>query len=278
MGCCQNKEIYIGCACDCWGKGQYKGGIKAAFPGSEDSDQQEEIVISQPEAPVSADPFAASETFQATSASPSTAPAQPEVQPTVTSQPAPELPKESSSTQKEEKKPLPKPVLSEQLHLTGKWAQWLTNEPSARLVQDFTHDRQGTALLRLCVKLSSQSFSFQVVSPSRDWTWRLFPNDAKAHWMGHFSKEGQLLAGQRDQVPVGIGDGKKGHSLNFHVVESTDAVATIWVEVPVQSDGAQQHLQPNAEGYRVWYTLEDTGVQLTAGDGIDLNRYKYLLG
>lgn len=169
--------------------------------------------------------------------------------------------------------PLPPPLpLKEPLYLTGAWAKWATNLAAGKLIQ--VPAPEGFARLRLCVKMTSQSFSFQVVSADRGWKWRLYPRDAKNLKFTHVSKEGKLSPGDPDAVVVALGDLKAGHGLNFHVLESDGAIVTVWLEVPVRSTGDALVLKDDSPaGYRVWYTLEDTGVQYTGGDGIDLNKY-----
>jgi hypothetical protein len=117
-----------------------------------------------------------------------------------------------------------------------------------------------------------------------DFTWRLYPRDAVPIKLGgfiktHVSKEGWLTNGDPSAVAVGLGDLKIGHGLNFHVLEMEGTVVTIWVEVPAIDDGVSQ-LELNkdtADGCRVWYTKEDTGIQNCGGDMMDLRKYrKYL--
>lgn len=172
-------------------------------------------------------------------------------------------------------------MLVESIHLTGNWAKWLTNHGPAKMTQMNSGSSsslpEGVVRLHLCLTMNSQSFSFQVVSAKHQWNWRLYPKDAKPVWGMHVSKEGKLTDGSPDAVSVGRGDGKLGHGLNFHVVESAGAVVTIWVEVPVKAGHGGVELRiDDAKGCRVWYTKEDTGAQLTAGDGVDLAKYKWM--
>jgi len=86
-----------------------------------------------------------------------------------------------------------------------------------------------------------------------------------------------LQSDKPDAVAVGVGDLNTGHGLNFHVVEEDPTTVTIWVEVPVSSAEDGLVLQTGtATGARVWYTKEDTGVQFVGGDGVDLNKYKWM--
>ncbi|OLP96354.1 hypothetical protein AK812_SmicGene21422 [Symbiodinium microadriaticum] len=159
-----------------------------------------------------------------------------------------------------------KPRLRTRLHLTGTFADWKTSFALSRLVQVPKSDgqREDVVRLKLCVKLTSQSFSFQVVSPEKDWSWRLYPRDAQP---------------MRQRVAVAVGDLNAGHGLNFHVVEKEGDIVTVWVEVPVQPPSADVvEVNFQGAGARVWYTLEDTGVQYTGGDGVDLDRYKWMTG
>jgi len=53
-------------------------------------------------------------------------------------------------------------------------------------------------------------------------------------------------------------------------------VVTVWLEVPVLH--TMQGLVINEEvpdGFRVWYTKEDTVVQHTCGDGVNIHRLKF---
>lgn len=162
------------------------------------------------------------------------------------------------------------------LYLTGIFTKWKVNQESARL--QFGEPGADVARLRLCVKMSSQSFSFTVVCAPRGWAWRLYPRDARNVFGTHASKEGRLRPEQPDAVAIAVGDKWKGHKLNFHVVEDVGTVVTIWVEVPLKKgpDGQVSLVFSTAEGARVWYTKEDTGVQCEGGDGIDLKKYSYL--
>lgn len=175
-------------------------------------------------------------------------------------------------------------LLSQDICLTGPWSKWATDFPNATLEPVPADAKKGTALLRLCVKLTSQSFSFQVITDELKWKWHLFPRDAVPIRIGficsHVSKEGLLKAGEEDLAAVGLGNDKLGHGINFHVMEKVGTVVTIWVEVPSNrsDDGECLKLRTDTvEGSRIWYTLEDTGVQLNAGDGINLSRYKSYL-
>mmetsp|Transcript_82614 Transcript_82614/g.242436 ORF Transcript_82614/g.242436 Transcript_82614/m.242436 type:complete len:304 (+) Transcript_82614:80-991(+) len=166
--------------------------------------------------------------------------------------------------------------LTESLHLTGNFAKWSTNFPQAQL-QPVPSGSASTARLKLCVKMTSMSFSFQVVSSKRQWNWRLYPRDAQPLKWAHVSQEGRLQSDKPDAVAVGVGDLNTGHGLNFHVVEEDPTTVTIWVEVPVSSAEDGLVLQTGtATGARVWYTKEDTGVQFVGGDGVDLNKYKWM--
>merc|ERR1712070_322542 len=74
----------------------------------------------------------------------------------------------------------------EALHLTGNWAGWATDSPSACL-EVVPGSPEGFVRLKLCVKLTSPTLSFQVVSARRGWTWRLYPRNATRHTL---SEEG----------------------------------------------------------------------------------------
>merc|ERR1719263_2638818 len=114
-------------------------------------------------------------------------------------------------------------LLSDAVCLTGPWSKWATAFPNATLEPMPANAKKGTALLKLCVKLTSQSFSFQVITDERKWKWHLFPRDAVPIRIGfissHVSKEGLLKAGKQDPAIVGLGNDKMGHGINFHVIE-----------------------------------------------------------
>ncbi|CAK9055944.1 unnamed protein product [Durusdinium trenchii] len=167
------------------------------------------------------------------------------------------------------------PQLRTPLHLTGTFAEWRTDFAPSRLRRVALE--QDTLRLAMCLRLTSQSFSFQVVSPSKGWTWRLYPRDAQPIRFTHVSKEGKLVAGEANAVAVAVGDMRAGHGLNFHVVEQTGAVVTVWVEVPVsqEQDFLTVRFDSN-RAVRVWYTLEDQGVQYEGGDGVDLEKYRWM--
>lgn len=204
--------------------------------------------------------------------------------------PLPSLQESTASSQEPFVKPQRKQssatflLLSDDICLTGPWSKWATSFPNATLEPMPTNEANNTALLKLCVKLTSQSFSFQVITDERKWKWHLFPRDAVPIRIGficsHVSKEGLLKAGKEDPAIVGLGNDKVGHGINFHVMEKVGTVVTIWVEVPSTLSAAGDSLKlrdDTVEGARIWYTCEDTGVQLAAGDGINLSRYKSYL-
>jgi hypothetical protein len=180
----------------------------------------------------------------------------------------------------------PAAVLVEKLYLTGGFCSWKLDDAHGQLhlaarqasAGSTPPPGDGIMRLRLCVQLSSMSFSFQVVNPTKKWSWHLYPRDAVLKvWGLHVSKEGRLWPDKPDAVVVGLGDLKNGHQKNFHVIEPAGTVVTIWVEVPVipvsGSDGMTVDYS-TAQGCRIWYTLEDTGVNCCGGDGIDLNKWK----
>ena len=166
------------------------------------------------------------------------------------------------------------PELRTPLHLTGKFANWRTDFAPSRLRRVALE--KDTLRLAMCLRLTSQSFSFQVVSPSKGWNWRLYPRDAQPLRFTHVSKEGRLVAGNANAVAVAVGDMRSGHGLNFHVLEQSGVVVTVFVEVPVVSKEGAVEIQFDGQAARVWYTLEDTGVQYEGGDGVDLESYKWM--
>jgi len=159
---------------------------------------------------------------------------------------------------------------SEPLRLSGLPNSWSLTTEGLCFIPDSSH---GTARQRLCVKLTSNSFSFQVISAVQLWDWRLFPRDAVLqyqHFGVHASTEGQLKCDDKDAVAVahcGRVDSKRGHGKNFHILEPAGTVVTLFVEMGSPCDG-----QPKE--FRMWYTREDTGVTFSGGDGIDLSKYK----
>ncbi|CAJ1339229.1 unnamed protein product, partial [Effrenium voratum] len=126
------------------------------------------------------------------------------------------------------------------LHLTGNFADWRTDFAPTRL-RPVSCDEGSRLHLCACLRLTSQSFSFQVVCAEKSWTWRFYPRDAKPIRFTHVSKEGRLVAGERDAVVVAIGDMRAGHGLNFHVVEKPGVVVTIWVEVCALPKESRDH-------------------------------------
>lgn len=180
----------------------------------------------------------------------------------------------------------PTAILVEKLYVTGPFSSWKLDQDDGQLQLAARHasagstspPREGIMRFRLCVQLSSMSFSFQVVNPVKKWTWHLYPRDAVLKvWGLHVSKEGRLWADNPDAVAVGLGDLKAGHQKNFHVMEPPGTIVTIWVEVPVIPVAVGDGMTVDygtADGCRVWYTLEDTGVNCVGGDGIDLNKWK----
>lgn len=174
-------------------------------------------------------------------------------------------------------------LMQDDIYLTGTWANWSSDFPEGWL-EPVQGGSKGTALLKLCVKLTSQSFTFQVITPEHDWKWHLYPHGAtpiKIGWISsHVSKEGLLSEGLKDHAVVGLGNDKLGHGVNFHVVEKPGTTVTIYVQVPSKpsDDGTALALRTDTvEGACIWYTVEDTGLQLTAGDGVNLSWYKSYL-
>ena len=91
----------------------------------------------------------------------------------------------------------------------------------------------------------------------------------------HVSKEGMLTCDDPDAVIVGLGNLSIGHGLNFHVLEKEGAVVTIWVELPIfENKGVVELRTDTADGAKVWYTNEDTGIDHVGGDGMDLSKYR----
>eukprot|EP00747_Dinoflagellata_sp_TGD_P168182 gnl/TRDRNA2_/TRDRNA2_193975_c0_seq1.p1 gnl/TRDRNA2_/TRDRNA2_193975_c0~~gnl/TRDRNA2_/TRDRNA2_193975_c0_seq1.p1 ORF type:complete len:312 (+),score=62.28 gnl/TRDRNA2_/TRDRNA2_193975_c0_seq1:33-968(+) len=173
------------------------------------------------------------------------------------------------------------PLLQEPIHLVGSFTNWATNCAETRLQPTADSGNESIARLQLCVQLTSVSFSFQVVSAVHGWNWRLYPADAKPNrWGAHASMEAKLKSDSRDAVVVAVGNSKEGHGLNFHIIESSGAVVTIFVEVPVCSSpsGPLKLRTDTTEGVRVWYESGAAGsdIQYSGGDGVDFSKYKHL--
>lgn len=169
------------------------------------------------------------------------------------------------------------PVLNEPLHLTAESLNWATDLAESRLEEVRCHV-EGSLRLKLCVRLISETFSFQVISAVRQWAWRLYPRKG-TNPQSAVSKSSVLVPNSPDAVSVASGSrSKEADGMQFHVVESEGAIVTVWVEVPVltAADGTLDlSASPGAAalGFRVWYTNEDTGVRLEAGDGVHLSKW-----
>lgn len=278
MGACQNKELFIVCSCNCADDevqteeqiAPEEEELIAPLPVKGKSEQAAERSLSSklPEFSGSVEPSSATNAAAAED----------------TSSPAPKVPVASQEVPPavvqphEEVQAPPMLELIESLHLTGNFAEWATDFAPCTLRQ-VPSAKEGAARLRTCVKLTSQSFSFQVVCKQKQWNWRLYPRDAKPIRFTHASKEGRLKPGEPEAVVVGLGDLKAGHGLNFHVIEEEyrGSTVTIWVEVPVKASGGGVALRTDTvQGAKVWFTMEDTGVQYKGGDGVDLNKYKWM--
>eukprot|EP00927_Polykrikos_kofoidii_P060773 TRINITY_DN55690_c0_g1_i1.p1 TRINITY_DN55690_c0_g1~~TRINITY_DN55690_c0_g1_i1.p1 ORF type:complete len:361 (-),score=45.56 TRINITY_DN55690_c0_g1_i1:110-1192(-) len=168
-------------------------------------------------------------------------------------------------------------VLNEPLHLCAGALQWATKCEASRL-EEVRIVCDGALRLRLCIRLTSGSLSFQVVSAIRKMKWRLHPrhDGANRQCKGASAGSFQLVPGSPDAIGVALGDERVGTSLTFCIVESVGTVVTVWVEVPVSvaSNGTldlSASPEASALGFRVWYTTEDTGVRLEIGDGVDVS-------
>lgn len=280
MGCCQNKELHVVCSCDFPDEEKNRlveeEIIATSVKGSEDElERRRSEHLSNVEgvgasnadaAEVSPDGVVAELEAAMASGRP---PAEDGAPPPGTAGAGP------GAAAKEAAQESVSPLL-EELYLTGTFASWATDFKQTHMTQ-VASTTEGTAKLRMCLKLTSQSFSFQVVSAKREWNWRLYPRDAKNIRFTHASKEGRLKPNEPNAVIVGLGDLKAGHGLNFHVIEEAGVIATVWIEVPVTSTPSGLVVRTDtAAGARVWYTLEDTGVQYLGGDGVDLNKYAWM--
>merc|ERR1712061_780117 len=97
---------------------------------------------------------------------------------------------------------LTRPFLKEPLHLTGSFAKWSTKFPESRLLPAQALSPEGTVRLRLCVRLTSASFSFQVVTAEREWSWRFYPRDAQNIRFTNVSRAGLLKEREPGAVAV----------------------------------------------------------------------------
>lgn len=281
LGACQDKQIIIVCSCDLDGN----HAVLSHYKKDELTFQVSRATATPTAASSASVSSAGPGLVQPPAPSPLSSAVSPEKLPPekLPHQQQEKLPEEPSSLGPEAVQPALTPEkpnllleLTESLHLTGNFARWSTSFPQTQL-QPVPSGAANVARLKLCVKMTSMSFSFQVVSSKREWSWRLYPRDAQPLRWAHVSKEGRLKPDDPDAVVVGLGNLENGHGLNFHVVEEEPQTVTIWVEVPVSSTEDGLVLQAGtAEGARVWFTREDTGVQFTGGDGVDLNRYKWM--
>lgn len=264
MGCCQDKELYVVCSWDC---GNELRTDVASPSGQTNVFNEEDIQVPQV---VRAQSVNSRERKEDAHKPPE--PVLVEKQPTAKKADAPGTHSGPQETPRAVTK-----HLKTALFLTGNFAKWATDFAPCRLQE--VSCREDVFRLRVCLKLTSQSFSFQVVSAEKQWKWRLYPRDAQNIRFTHVSKEGKLVPGNPDAVVVGLGDLKAGHGLNFHVLESPDTIVTIWVEVPVKPAIEPDMMEVDyttVAGSKVWYTCEDSGVQYSGGDGVDLNKYSWM--
>eukprot|EP00927_Polykrikos_kofoidii_P082477 TRINITY_DN8214_c1_g1_i1.p1 TRINITY_DN8214_c1_g1~~TRINITY_DN8214_c1_g1_i1.p1 ORF type:complete len:357 (+),score=55.92 TRINITY_DN8214_c1_g1_i1:112-1182(+) len=166
-------------------------------------------------------------------------------------------------------------ILNEPLHLSTEALQWATDFEDSRL-EEVRTVCEGALRLKLCIRLTSGSLNFQVVSAVRKMSWRLYP---RCDGASRVPAAGfQLLPGLPDAIGVALGDDRIGTSSTFSIVECVGTIVTVWVEVPVSvaSNGnldISASPEASALGFRVWYTKEDTGVRLEIGDGVDVSQH-----
>lgn len=179
--------------------------------------------------------------------------------------------------------PPPAPIMEDAIYLTGPWkgGDWKL-ETKAKLLP-CPGAPPGMLRMCVCVKLTSQSFSFQVVAPSQDWNWRLYPRDGKNHFGTHVNSQGIMVAGNKNKVIVGVGDKKKGHALNMHVIDfdqkTREVIVTIYIELPVKPGIESGNIRLDTtteprEPCRAWFENAESEPIIEAGDGYDIDKYR----
>jgi hypothetical protein len=189
------------------------------------------------------------------------------------------------------------------LQLIGKPNAWKYPDQRLNLLPNQALSTQDLRVSSLMVQLSSQTFSFQLLSSRLGWPVRVYPRDAKPKAGVHASQKGLLVADSREGVVAVAADGSAkhplGHGHNFHVLEEIGDVVTIHcarslaattsVKDPDKSSSgtAEAHHPPPAQApasslvapreslaeaqltkvqYQVWYEVTRKGVLIKDAD------------
>lgn len=155
------------------------------------------------------------------------------------------------------------------LQVIGKPNSWVY--PDARLNMTRTNDESGRKVDSVTVQLNSATFSFQVISARLGWPLRIYPKNAKPRFGMHASEDGVLKKDLPGGVECAASDGSvrkgAGHGHNFHIVENTGDLVTIYVarEMKPQYDeyadtkkSSMNEAQLEQVFYQVWYELVET--------------------
>jgi hypothetical protein len=185
--------------------------------------------------------------------------------------------------------PVPESLLDkiDGLQVIGKPNSWVY--PDDRLNLSRFTDEAGRKVDAVTVQLTSATFSFQVVSARLGWPLRIYPKNAKPKFGMHASEDGVLKKSSPSAIECAASDGSirkgAGHGHNFHIVENTNDVVTIFVarEMKPQYDEyasvdkmSMNEAQLEQVYYQVWYELAGEGesAKFMGGDGIDISKSK----
>jgi hypothetical protein len=167
------------------------------------------------------------------------------------------------------------------LQLIGKPNAWKYPDPRLNMLANQSLSTPDSRVCSLMVQLSSQTFSFQLLSSRLGWPVRVFPRDAKPKAGVHASQKGLLLAEARDHCVAVAADGTvknaPGHGHNFHVLEEIGDVVTIHcarsLKAEADVEDAVSHKSPSGASresladaqlskvhYQVWYEVTRKGV------------------
>lgn len=148
----------------------------------------------------------------------------------------------------------------EYVRLVGYFNDWRTTDSNVRfkkITESMTDSvvvkrildgaRNVAEVHHLTVCLESGSVSFQIVSCTRKFDFRVFPRQAGPD--GFF----RLTSGDTVGMPVNVGGKNTGHGCNFLIEETPGTVVTIFVKIPRGFRGLS--LDGNAA---VWYNAEYT--------------------
>ena len=166
------------------------------------------------------------------------------------------------------------------LQLIGKPNAWKYPDARLNMLANQSLSSHDSRVCSLMVQLSSQTFSFQLLSSRLGWPVRVFPRDAKPKAGVHASQKGLLTAGDRDHCVAVAADGTvknaPGHGHNFHVLEEIGDVVTIHCARSLKAEDGDEadavsHKSPSSResladaqltkiSYRVWYEVTRKGV------------------